>query len=288
MDSGRTAERSLDTASDETAGAEARGARRGTLLRYEADRLSVAFVLGALGARVATVALVPPTLAPLSVAPFLLLGVIAAPLNHHHQHLGVFRSRVLNRLYDIILALQTGVAPYTWVLHHNLGHHKNYLNQPPHESPDESCWTRPDGTEMTRLEYTVRLLLHHQVDVFRIGLAHPRILRAYLLMKVPLYAVIGAGLYWHAAGFLAAFVLPGLLTLFHTCYFTFEQHAGHHPTSPYDASVNRENRLFNRLSWNLGYHTAHHLRPGLHWSLLPELHRKIAHAIPEANRLRGY
>lgn len=273
---------------NEATGKEARAELRGTLLRYKADRLSVSVLLATLGLRVAVLTLASPMFAAAFVVPLALLGVLVAPLNHHHQHLGVFRWRVLNRVYDIVLALQTGVAPYTWVLHHNLGHHKNYLNQLPHPSPDESHWTRPDGTTMARLEYTLHLLLHHQVDVLRIGRKHPRILRAYLLMKVPLYAVIGAGLYWNATGFILAFLLPGLLTLFHTCWFTYEQHAGHYPTSVYDASVNRENPLFNALSWNLGYHTAHHLRPGLHWSLLPDLHQEIAHAIPETHRLRTY
>ena len=39
-------------------------------------------------------------------------------------------------------------APFAWVLHHNIGHHKNYLSQYPNETPDESHWTRADGTVM--------------------------------------------------------------------------------------------------------------------------------------------
>ena len=65
---------------------------------------------------------------------------------HHHQHVNVFHSRVLNRAYDLLLAVQTGVGPYTWVLHHNLGHHQNYLHQLPSATPDESHRTRQDGT----------------------------------------------------------------------------------------------------------------------------------------------
>ena len=48
----------------------------------------------------------------------------------------------------------------------------------------------------------------------------------------------------------------------------------------FKASFNNVNRLYNVLTGNLGYHTAHHHRQGLHWSKLPELHEKISHQIP--------
>jgi len=38
--------------------------------------------------------------------------------------------------------------------------------------------------------------------------------------------------------------------------------------------------LYNLRTLNLGYHTAHHLRPRLHWSKLPALHARIVAGIP--------
>jgi hypothetical protein len=49
--------------------------------------------------------------------------------NHHHQHCFTFKSTILNRLLEVMYGLQTGIAGFTWVLHHNLGHHLNYLDQ---------------------------------------------------------------------------------------------------------------------------------------------------------------
>jgi beta-carotene hydroxylase len=265
-----------------------RSTGRGTLLRYTADRASVAYVLFAFTLHVAVFAVASPKVAALAIVPLFLVSILVAPLNHHHQHLRVFQSPWLNRVYDLVLALQTGVAPYTWVLHHNLGHHQHYMNQPPHAAPDESHWTRKDGRTMGRLEYSLHLFMHHPVDVVAAGRRHPRIFRTYLLMKLPLYAIIAAGLWFKPVVFLLTFSVPGLLTLLHTCWATYEHHAGNHARDHLVASVNRENLLFNALSWNLGYHTAHHMRPAVHWSLLPELHRSIRNQIPKEQLLASF
>ncbi|HEX5101855.1 MAG TPA: hypothetical protein VFV94_20235, partial [Polyangiaceae bacterium] len=171
------------------------GSSRRRLLRYSADWRPLTVVLAAFALHVAVYLWAPPWLALGLLPPMVALSTVVAAFNHHHQHVNVFRSRLLNRAYDLVLAVQTGVGPYTWVLHHNLGHHQNYLNQPPLENPDESHWTRADGSQMGRLEYTLHTFLHHQVDVYRVGLRHPHVLRRYLLMKVPCYAFIAAGFY---------------------------------------------------------------------------------------------
>ena len=39
-------------------------------------------------------------------------------------------------------------------------------------------------------------------------------------------------------------------------------------------------RWYNLCTCNLGYHTAHHIQCGRHWSELPQLHEEIKHKIP--------
>jgi len=262
--------------------------RRGTVLKYKADSGPVAFVVAAFVLRMAIWATATPLVCVISVLPLAVLGMFVAPINHHHQHVNSFRAAWLNRVYDLLLALQSGVAPYSWVLHHNLGHHLNYLNQPPHQSPDESHWTRADGAQMGRLEYSVHLLLHHQIDIVRVGLRHPRHLRSFLLMKGPLWGLIGAGLWLRPLETVLVFLLPAFLTLFHTIWATYEHHAGCARDGHLVASMNRDNRIYNVLTGNLGLHTAHHKRPGLHWSLLPALHEKIRDQIPEDQILETF
>ncbi len=254
--------------------------RRGSVLKFKADRGPITYVLAVFILRTAIWALATPLVCALSVLPLVLLGMFIAPINHHHQHLNSFRAPWLNRLYDLVLSLQSGVGPYGWVLHHNLGHHINYLNQRPHEHPDESRWTRADGSQMGRLEYSIDLMLRHQIDIIRVGLRHRRYLRYFLLMKLPLWGLIGAALWFRPLETGLVFLLPAFLTLFHTTWATYEHHAGCETNGHLEASRNRDNRIYNWLTGNLGLHTAHHKRPGLHWSLLPQLHEAIRDQIP--------
>jgi len=261
---------------------------RGTLLRYSADWWPVSVALASFLVRLGLFFFATPWLALLVLPGVVAVSTVVAAFNHHHQHVNAFRSRVLNRVYDVVLAVQTGVGPYTWVLHHNLGHHQNYLNQPPCASPDESHWTRANGTQMSRLEYTLHLFFHHQVDVYRIGRKHPTVLRHYLLMKIPCYAFALVGFGLNPLAYALVFFIPGLLALMHTCYATYEHHAGHAATEHVEASVNREHSLFNLLTCNLGLHTAHHMKPGLHWSELPRLHAAIRPQIPKHQLLADF
>ncbi len=55
----------------------------------------------------------------------------------------------------------------------------------------------------------------------------------------------------------------------------YYEHYGALPTNRNTDSVSYYGRFYNLLTFNDGYHQEHHLRPGTHWSLMPEV-RKIS------------
>jgi hypothetical protein len=56
-----------------------------------------------------------------------------------------------------------------------------------------------------------------------------------------------------------------------TNYF---QHDGCDENHPYNHSRNFTGSFLNWMLFNNGYHGAHHIKPNLHWSLLPEFHEE--------------
>lgn len=208
-------------------------------------------------------------------------GLICA-WNHHHQHVHTFKPALANRLYEIILALHTGICTNLWVLHHNLGHHLNFLDQ----TKDESAWKRRDGTTMGVLEYTATIATTAYSRALRVGKRHPKHRAIFVRWTAITFALVFA-LMWHrpAAGFFI-FALPMVVSLTFTSWATYDHHAGLDTKNQFEASYNIMNRAFNILTGNLGYHTAHHYRQGVHWSKLPELHKTIAQQIPEKLYLR--
>lgn len=203
-------------------------------------------------------------------------GILSA-WNHHHQHVPTFHHTVLNRLLEQVYALHTGVTTNTWVLHHVLGHHVNYMDQ----TRDESRWKREDGRTMGMLEYSLHIALTAYPRAYRVGKRYPRQQRAFLGYTA-LTLVLVAGLVIHRPiPALFVFILPMLTSMVFTAWVTYDHHAGLDTDDPFLASYNIMNPWFNRLTGNLGYHSAHHYRGGLHWSRLPALHETIADRIPD-------
>jgi fatty acid desaturase len=202
-------------------------------------------------------------------------GCVCA-FNHHHQHVATFKSAVLNRLLEQMYALQTGVASNAWVLHHALGHHVNYLDQ----TKDESGWRDDDGSTMGWFKYTVWNTLQAYPRAWRVGeryRAHQRVLLGSTIFIIALVAGLTVLRPFPA---LCVFIAPMLISIFGTVYATHCHHAGKKTDSHFVACNNIIHGVYNIATGNLGYHTAHHHRPGVHWSRLPALHAEIEDKIP--------
>ena len=249
-----------------------------SIFRYHADKRPIAIFCGLFGLDVLVFYLD-------FAAGWLLLYAVLAWLpktmitawNHHHQHVPTFFSPILNFGLEVVYSFQTGVLPNGWVLHHNLGHHPNFTKG----ALDESAWVRPNGRVMQPFEYTVRVSL----------LSYPLIVRN-CFRFAPRYGIrFGLGALASLAVFLffylqnpfaaiVLFLIPGVCSIFATVWHTYKHHAGLLTEKEEEASWNMLDPFYNKLTGNLGYHTAHHISCGTHWSRLPDLHAKLQDRIP--------
>jgi fatty acid desaturase len=93
--------------------------------------------------------------------------------------------------------------------------------------------------------------------------------------------MLGAALALHGVRrgvlvYAAAFLAQVAFAWWSMFFINFVQHVDCDPASAYDHSRNFVGKLGNYLTFNAGYHTAHHEQPGLHWTKLPALHARLA------------
>jgi len=248
-----------------------------TLFRYSEDRIPVTLFVALFMADIVVYATATSVWA---LSAWLLLvsfpKICICAWNHHHQHVPVFHNRLLNLGLELVYSYHTGITPHAWRLHHSLGHHLHYLDQ----SKDESAWKRPDGTPMGMLEYTFMVSVTAYPRAYRVGRGFPRYQREFVLAALFVAATLAVLLYFNWLNALFVFIVPMVVGLVVTVWHTYSHHAGLEADNHLEASHNITGAMYNLLSGNLGYHTAHHVKPGLHWSRLPELHRQIAPRIP--------
>jgi len=248
------------------------------IYRHRADILPSLIVIAVFTLQLWAVFTLESTTALLAVAAGLLLfSACPGSISHNHHHTMTFRYRWMNRIYEVILFLETGVPPFAWTLHHNIGHHNHYLDP----QLDPSAWQQKDGTTMNRIRYDLYNALRVYPEVIRIGRSRPKLLRQFIIWTSVSLIVLTGLILLAPKQALIIFVLPMPIMLIGLLDNTYQQHQGLDLSSDLSASRNTTSKLYNLISWNLGYHTTHHLHPGVHWSKLPALHDEIRHQIPD-------
>ena len=133
---------------------------------------------------------------------------------------------------------------------------------------------------MGTIEYTLTIAITGYIRALRVGKKHPKYKPALFGMGTIVLILLGVFHYLNWFNALFIFTLPMLAGYLTTCWATYYHHAGLETDDHFDASYNILNKAYNICTGNLGYHTAHHAKQGIHWSRLPAYHAEIEHKIP--------
>lgn len=207
----------------------------------------------------------------------LLFSACPGSISHNHHHCHTFVKPWMNRAYEVVLFMETGILPYAWTLHHNLGHHRHYLDP----KRDTAPWQHADGRLMSRWQYDLQGAWRIYPETLRVAREFPELRKRFLLWGVVSLSVLMLFMLIDPLKALILFVAPMPLMYIGLLDNTYMQHTDLDTRSHYTASRNSTSRLYNMISWNLGFHSAHHMKPSLHWSQLPALHARIQPQIPE-------
>jgi len=256
------------------------------LLRFKEDVRMLAFVVSFFAGVVVLWTLDLPlwVTAPI-YAWVLLMAMVGAVINHNALHSPVFKKKWMNRVLQVMLTFIYGMPVTLFVPVHNLSHHKH-------------AQSSKDVMRSTKLRSRWNLLnvlrapslmawdtIKDDVRYFRAQRRKGATIYRHLRVELVCLVIYGATLLlldWK--NFLFLVFIPWQVSQGFIVGINFVQHDGCDPDqSGYDHSRNLTGRLFNWFFLNNGFHTIHHLQPGLHWSKTPEAHDRLVapHMHPE-------
>lgn len=212
---------------------------------------------------------------------------------HNAAHCPPFKYENLNRIFFICLTLWQGASVATYIPGHNLSHHK-YLQ------------TRKDIMRTNKMKYrsqALNLLLFfpsilgsiqkNDVNYMSAQRKKGRRVFQYYLQEISIYHVVLVALFiadWRKA--LWVYFIPTLFAKDMLVSLNILQHDGCDPKHKYNHSRNFTSDVLNYLLFNNGYHTIHHMMPGVHWSVTKAKHDELVaphiHANLNQTSIWGY
>lgn len=209
----------------------------------------------------------------------LFMSVTVAVMAHNHNHLPMWRRKWLNVMSDNWLTMFYGYPIFAWIPTHNKNHHVHVNTE---EDYTKTYAYSEKNNLLTLLIYPSYsgmkqqpAIKQHFIDAYRQD--RKKFWRYVLQIScLILFIVTTLILDWKKS--LLFVIFPQQVSLFSVLVFNYIQHIHADETSKYNSSRNIEG-ILNFFLLNNGYHTAHHLYPGVHWSLLKKKHDEIKHNI---------
>jgi beta-carotene hydroxylase len=199
-----------------------------------------------------------------------LMIVFATLINHNHQHLPMFYNKKLNKITNVFISLII-LAPASR-LHsvHMYNHHSNFRTDSDWGSykivPDEMkgimrplyyLWKATETVMKNRALLKIPAQLKKDISRERAWVfAYSAFLMLYSWKMFFFFVFLSS--------------TAGILFLL---FLNFENHEHCDLSSEYAHSINFLSPWENWLSFNNGYHAAHHMKPSLHWSKYPGFHQ---------------
>lgn len=201
------------------------------------------------------------------------LAVCAANVKHNHMHRRTFQRAWANLLLDHWLGWLTGTTSTSILTEHNLRHHGH--------SNTEDDFVRASLVGFRSQWLNVicffprawaELYFRKPLDLALWRRTHRSLFWRAVAEQISLWGVLSVLLVWDWRATLLYVVIPWLHGQWWLITFNLLQHQDLAQDDPWQNSRNIVGPCFNFFFFNIGYHTAHHLRPTLHWSELPRFH----------------
>jgi len=202
----------------------------------------------------------------------------SAVMVHNTIHCPIFKQRWMNKVFQHVLSFCYGHAVSAFVPGHNFSHHKYTQREKDVMRTTKMRW---------RWNFLNQLLFFHTMlpDIMRdeqrfvnaMRKERPAWFWQYWTEMIIFLATQLALLYLNWKAFIILVFIPHHYGVWGIVGVNFWQHDGCDPDHKYNHSRNFTGKILNWFAFNNGYHTIHHDQPTLHWSLLPEYHKKLIH-----------
>lgn len=201
----------------------------------------------------------------------LIFGIFTCTLiNHNHRHHPIFKKNHYNEAFNLILSLCMGAPSTRLHLVHHFNHHLHY--------PSHGDWShfelngkgRGIKKILTYLYSATRTMTKNRSSLVnsnkrRLALRNERLILYFL-------GTIALIINWKISVFV---IFPGWII---GLSLLLTSNLLNHDQCDTSSTINHSRDFLNRFeNWffcNNGYHTAHHLKPSLHWEELPRLHQE--------------